>query len=335
MSNAEPRETLTPWGKMSMAYFVANESVPLEPSYAAPAWACTGCFGCRAQCDHQNDVAGTLFEARSALIENGEGPAPARRVIERFAESSAVLGKTATDPRVRSSVDPTARVAVLVGCENARRGTDASVDAVRAVARLTGGPVALVDVCCGAPLLYAGDRAAFHAQGERVTQAVGRHERVVAADAGCAATLRLHHGLAVEHFSELAARELGRIGRLPRVDGPVRWHDPCPLGRGLGVYPAPRLVLTRAPGRAPDEFEDTRDGARCSGAGGLLPVTMPDVAATIATQRLDEHARSGGGTIVTGCASSLRSFQKRGHADVVDLASIVLRALEANDGETR
>jgi dimethylglycine catabolism B len=38
VSNAEPRETITPWGKMSMAYFAARGDVPLEESFArAPA----------------------------------------------------------------------------------------------------------------------------------------------------------------------------------------------------------------------------------------------------------------------------------------------------------
>ena len=59
VSNAEPRETLTPWGKMSSAYFAARGDVPLDESFARPAWACTGCFACRGSCDHQNDVAGT------------------------------------------------------------------------------------------------------------------------------------------------------------------------------------------------------------------------------------------------------------------------------------
>src|SRR6185437_8610712 len=67
VSNAEPRETLTPWGKMSMAYFAGNGSVPMEASYAAPAWACTGCFACRESCDHKNDVVGTLLVARAGL----------------------------------------------------------------------------------------------------------------------------------------------------------------------------------------------------------------------------------------------------------------------------
>src|SRR5438552_11655851 len=66
VSNAEPRETITPWGKMSSAWYVASEAVAAEPAHAAPAWACTGCFACRESCDHKNDVAGTLLDARAA-----------------------------------------------------------------------------------------------------------------------------------------------------------------------------------------------------------------------------------------------------------------------------
>lgn len=332
MSNADQRETVTPWGKMSMSYFVANESVALAETFAAPAWACTGCFGCRESCDHRNDVAGTLFESRSAFVDAGVAPASARRVIERFGETSSVLGKNARDLSVLAEVSPDASTAVLVGCAYARKEPDVARAAVRSVAKLTGKPVSLVDVCCGAPLLHAGDRKRFEQQGEMFAQAVKHKERVIVIDAGCASTLRLYHSYPsherTEHFVELAARELGAIGRAKKTvgSGPVRWHDPCQLGRGLGLYDAPRAVLTRALGRAPDEFERRREDARCSGAGGLLPVTMPDVSKGIAKQRIDDHERSGGGTIVTGCASSKRRFEKEG-ARTVDLVTIVADAL--------
>src|SRR5690349_1766618 len=45
VSNAEPRETITPWGKMSLAWMCAHGDVPVDDSHASPAWACTGCFG--------------------------------------------------------------------------------------------------------------------------------------------------------------------------------------------------------------------------------------------------------------------------------------------------
>lgn len=334
VSNAEPRETLTPWGKMSMAYFVANESVALAPSFADPAWACTGCFGCREHCDHKNDVTGTLLEARSALVENGIAPAGVKRVLDRFDEKSAVLGKSAQDLSVLPEVDDDAPTALLLGCAYARSAPEESRDAVRAAAKLVSGKVSVVKVCCGAPLLYAGDKKRFIQQGKRLAQALARKERLVVVDAGCASTIRVHHAengvgmiVPVEHFAELAARELGSLSQVPGLgDGPVRYHDPCQLGRGLGVYEQPRALLSRALGRAPDEFARKREDARCSGAGGLLPVTMPEVSRAIAQTRMDEHEAGGGGTVVTACASSATRFRKQG-AKVIDLVTVVARAL--------
>ena len=342
VSNAEPRETLTPWGKMSMAYFVANESVALAPSFADPAWACTGCFGCREHCDHKNDVAGTLFDARSALVESGTAPAAALRVIERFSEKSEVLGKSARELAVLPEVNESAGTALLLGCAYARSASAESResrDAVRATAKLVGGPVSIVKVCCGAPLLHAGDKKRFVQQGEMLAQAIKHKERLVVVDAGCAAAIRVHHAangvemtIPVEHFAEVAARELGRLERVPGLgEGPVRYHDPCQLGRGLGIYDQPRALLSRALGRAPDEFERRREDGRCSGAGGLLPVTMPEVARTIAQGRVDEHEAQGGGTVITACASSLKMFRKQG-AKAVDLVTVVARALGVGDG---
>lgn len=320
VSNAEPRETLTPWGKMSLAYFTANESVPLDASHAAPAWACTGCFGCREHCDHENDVTGTLFAARSAVAETAPEavPAAALRVREAF------TGTTAGGLRdeLAEWLDESAGVAVLVGCAY---DADVARDVVRAVAGLTGGKVALVESCCGNPLLHAGDRAGFDAQGAKLAEAVKDRDRVVVADAGCASAMKLHHTTTfaplVVHFSELAAHELVRLKRLDL--GPVRWHDPCQLGRGLGLYEPPRQVLGRVLGKAPEEFPRRREDARCSGGGGLLPVTMPEVSRTMARERVAE----GSGTIVTACASSARSFRKAG-ATVLDLATVVAQALE-------
>lgn len=343
VSNAEPRETLTPWGKMSMAYFVANESVALAPAFADPAWACTGCFGCREHCDHKNDVTGTLFEARNGLVDAGMAPAAAKRVLERFTDDSAVLGKSARElsvlPEVTRSVleggaTEAGDTALLLGCAYARSAPEESRSAVRATAKLVGGPVSVVDVCCGAPLLYAGDRKRFIQQGEMLAQAIKHKKQLIVVDAGCASTIRVHHANAgvgmivpVEHFAERAARELGSMSVVPGLGrSPVRYHDPCQLGRGLGVYEQPRALLSRALGRAPDEFDRRRDDARCSGAGGLLPVTMPEVSREIARGRVAEHEASGGGTVVTACASSLKAFRKQG-ANAVDLVTVVARAL--------
>ena len=106
----------------------------------------------------------------------------------------------------------------------------------------------------------------------------------------------------------------------------MRFHDPCALGRGLSEYEAPRLVLARALGRSPDEFEAQRAGAECSGGGGLLPISMPETSARIADLRLAAHEQRGGGVLVTACASSLRRFRAQG-SPAMDIASVVEASL--------
>jgi Fe-S oxidoreductase len=170
----------------------------------------------------------------------------------------------------------------------------------------------------------------------------GSAERVVVADPGCALALAVRYadvGVAlpsrIELLITLAARELGRLPALAPEARPrgasddaaaVRYHDPCQLGRGFGIYEPPRALLSRFLGRAPDEFDARRGEAHCSGAGSLLPVTMPHTSSAIADARLAEHEREGGGHVVTACASSLRALAKQG-ASVSDLHTWIARAV--------
>jgi len=157
-------------------------------------------------------------------------------------------------------------------------------------------------------------------------------DHVLVSDAGCAMALKKHYpaaGVTVKPTIELlvkaGARSLSDLRTL-RTDVRVRYHDPCQLGRGLGVYEAPRAVLTRILGRAPEEFADRREHATCSGAGGLLPRTMPETSKRIAAARANQHRSLGGGLVVTACASSLRAFRNAG-LDADDISTLIARSL--------
>ena len=351
VSNAEPRETITPWGKMSLAWMAAHGDVPVDGPHAAPAWACTGCYGCREACDHKNPVADVLLDARDAHARAGVAPSGARRVLDRFARHDAATRlasrELAAHPRVRADAPD----ALLVGCVYLRGAPREARDAVDAATALSGEPVALVESCCGLPLRLAGDREGFARHAAAVARSLDERARVTVVDAGCAMTLRHRYAEAgvglrppVELLVEQASRALARMKHVAHEAGAVRWHDPCQLGRGLGVYEAPRAVLGRALGHAPEEFDlhERRDRGVCSGAGGLLPATMPEVARDIARARVAAHTRLAGGAgegpgrIVTACSSSLlamrRSAARASPASGVavdDLVSWIARALSA------
>ena len=330
VSNAERSETLTPWGKMSLAWFAARGDVPVDAEHAAPAWACTGCYACREHCDHKNEVAAALTDARAEFFAAGAAPEGARRVAARFPEREAEVA------RAIDALDPgpavTGAAAVLLGCTYARHAPEVAGDALRATRTLLAKPVRAVHACCGLPLLYAGDRPGFVAAARRLADELAGTTHLVVVDPGCARTLLVEYpkaGVDVPRpdlFVDLAARWQSRLRPLP--DAPAfRYHDPCQLGRGLGRYDEPRAILARIGGRPPLEMQRHHGEADCSGGGGLLPATRPASSSAIADERIAEHRGLGGGVLVTACADSLRRFRASGEP-AEDLVSLVARALD-------
>ena len=331
VSTVEANESVTPWGKMSTAYFVARGDAPIDVEHADNAWACSSCYACRERCDHKNEVATVLSDARAEYFARGLMPESAKRVVDGFDARGRALANAleALDGAAGSPSD----TAVLLGCDYVLHDADTSRAALAAAENLTGSRARAVRQCCGLPLLHAGDRKGFVAAAGALAKTVSAAERFVVVDPGCARTLLVEAprlGVEVkrpELFVDLAE---AAIPRLREVEGlpPIRYHDPCQLGRGLGRYEAPRRILGRLSGRAPAEFQRRAEYAECSGGGGLLPVTRPETSELMAEHRVSEH-RGTGHLLVTHCGSSLRSFRSR---DVVveDLATLVARALSKN-----
>ncbi|MBK7398590.1 MAG: (Fe-S)-binding protein [Myxococcales bacterium] len=340
VSAADGRETTTPWGKMSDAFLVASGSLPRNESHAALAWACTGCRACRQACDLRNEPAETLFDARAEYFAAGVAPAAVKAHVSRRSERSEdharAVGSAILRARARGArVDDAADVAVLVGCGvDADDPGDPLADAIVAAAQLVGRPVAVLRGCCGRDSFAAGDRPGLLADASALAASLVGKNTLVVADAECLETLRVAYPrreLALPptelvHLVELAAAGLPRLGRLGAAA--VRYHDACAMGRGLGLYEAPRQVLARVFGAAPAELPRSREWGTCSGGGGLLPETMPEVARTIAESRAAEHAAAGGGIVVTACPRAARNLRKSG-VEVRLLVSVVAASLEA------
>ncbi len=324
VSNVEAREALIPWGKMSAAWHVARAEREPDADTAATAWGCSGCHACTSFCEHDNPVANTLYAARARYREAGSAPLAVteseRRHGLRVGEAGSVLGELGREPGVR----PDAPTALLIGCAYLRKARAEARAILRSTIALVGA-VKLVPGCCGAPLLHAGDHAGYQSARARIADATRGARAFIVGDPGCALALADERALP---FVQLAAEHADRLERVSSLTAAaaVRFHDPCALGRGLGIYEAPRVVLERALGRPVDEFEASREQAACSGGGAMLPIAMPETSAEIAALRLAEHARLGSGLLVTACASSLRRFRATGER-AVDIASVVEQSL--------
>lgn len=334
VSTAEATETVTPWGKMSMTYFAGRGDIPVDVEHASTAWACTGCYACREKCDHRNEPAAVLIDARADFFARGAAPPEALASAARASTREAEANKVYDELEASMSRDkPVA--GVLVGCGYARLEPEVAKDALTLATQLARGPVRIIRSCCGLSSLHAGDRDGFQAAANRLAAEVASVPRLIVADPGCARAV-IHEyprfGVTLpkpaELLLDLAYEARNRFASLSDLaKQPVRWHSPCQLGRGLGRHDEPRILLEKILGKSPARF--LRDGkhSECSGGGGLLPVTRPETSAAIADARIAEHRERGGGVLVTACASSLHRFRTRGEA-AEDLVSLLVRAIQ-------
>jgi Fe-S oxidoreductase len=218
VSNAEPREALTPWGKMSGSYFVANDRVEAHASFTLLPWACTGCRACAGACDHKNPVADTLTDARAAMFASGLAPGAAVRVSKSFAEKQKTLDALTAEAKKRHDLGDGGSIGILAGCTYLRKTPDVADDAIASTIALSNERATLVSSCCGASLAMAGDREGQRAALKALAAETRALKRLVVADPGCAhaikhgaETLGIEIAPRISLVIELAAESLEKL----------------------------------------------------------------------------------------------------------------------------
>ena len=330
VSTVEARETYTPQTKMATMRLLRLHLVDSDVEATASLYACSACGACSEQCRHHIQPGVHLFQGRHEAERRGHGhPALAslpERVRAHGEASAARLRELFPGPR-----DPSAPVAILPSCEEPE-----AARAVIALAARFGERVEVADVrsgCGGYPLLAGGFFEAFRVHAEALAHDLGGHAKLLVACPACAWTLKVQfpeHGVPlaakVLHPVEFLAPLLAAATLPPRTgdQAAVAYHDPCYLGRHLGVYEAPRDLLRQV--RPLVELPRRRQESVCSGGGGLLPLTMPAAAEAMARERAAEIRETGATVVATACASCRKRLTRDG-VTAVDLVELVEREL--------
>ena len=94
----------------------------------------------------------------------------------------------------------------------------------------------------------------------------------------------------------------------------VYYHDPCYHARYNDVIETPRKALAQLV--EVRELAWNKQDTECCGGGGLLPKTMPLVADQMSKRRLAEVHATGGGMVVTSCATCAFMLKRNAPASV-------------------
>ena len=289
VTEAECRETVTPWALMTRLDDVRRGRAPFDGATGEVLSHCTGCRRCEAVCKHSNDVAGTLYEARAAAFDAGTAPA----ALLDWGRGEP------PEPATYLGLPASGSVVLLPGF-----ASEAVVAAAVQLLRAAGETPARCDVShAGARLREAGLREGLERHEVRVRRGLEAAERVVCVDAGDAVALReMRLDVEAVHLSQAVA---GLEGLSTVVRGDVLYLDACRLGRGLGVYDAPRALLAQVVGGAVREAVMAREEGGCCGAGAGYAATHPTHGATVAREAAMDEPELPVVTAGVGCAEHL------------------------------
>jgi len=174
--------------------------------------------------------------------------------------------------------------------------------------------------CCGAPVfLGAGDFDTGRKMADSNVRAFKNVDYIITDCATCASAMKDYVKYLADtpertrEYTEYAAKIkditefLVDILKLPpsayKVAGEFRgkkvtWHEPCHLGRYLGVKEQPRKILKSLPDI---EYIEMPDADRCCGMAGTFSINFYDLSRKIAEKKTDSINVTGADIVVTDC----------------------------------
>ncbi len=280
---------------------------------------CLMCGKCAALCQVQMDACGLRLAYRTSQ-EKEHNQIPA---------DFGYLG--AVDPLPQLGEQ---KVLYYAGCMSSL--TPVISRSVQQVLKAAGVGYELMDkdgsICCGRPLMLSGRQEEARRLIEKNRQLIEESgARILLVS--CAICYRIFKeqydliGVEVMHYTEYFNR-LIKEGRLRVRNGhqTLVYHDPCDLGRGCGIYDAPRQAL-QAVGQLVPAAKEREESICCGGSVGSLTLRYED-REPITRGALDNLTANNPEQIVTACPLCLKTFGRYAPVPVADFAEVLAQNLE-------
>jgi len=269
-----------------------------------PIFACPTCGACMDSCQAPHaDYIVDIIEALRELAVRYIGPADRQELlVSRCEENCNPYGEENSDNeelKKKYNLPDKAEWVYFIGCTSNYRQQSLR-DATLRFLKKAGIDFTLIDEhCCTSPMIRTGQTSIVK---EYMKYNIAQIEetgasKVITSCAGCYRTLKRdfekfgeHYNFEVIHSLELVKQLMdeGKIKFKSSYDKTVTYHDPCHLGRHMGIYELPREVYKRIPGLNLVEMKRNRNFAWCCGAGGGVKIGYPDWSVEISKERLEE-----------------------------------------------
>ncbi|MDO8125516.1 MAG: (Fe-S)-binding protein [Candidatus Hermodarchaeota archaeon] len=324
---------------------------------------CNLCGACKAWCMPRHELPRIIELSRERVVAEHRAPAGTLELDKNTSEFFNVYGEPHDErfaqlQSILKNQTSTAEIAYFVGCTTAYRHPEIASATHTVLARLGIDFTFLNgeknEVCCGSPLIRAGFIESAKSLAEQNVKAIKESgaKTILTTCPGCARALKLDYPqlgihlpkkVKVLHMVEFLVKQSEQLA--PLIKSPLQtkqtgsiltmtYHDPCHLGRELGIYEPPRQLLKLIPGADLMEFTHNREYADCCGGGGALPKTFPALAEEITRTRLADTPSASNSYLVSACPNCKLHFTetqnqvKETDLKILDLMEILAQVLK-------
>jgi Fe-S oxidoreductase len=317
----KPYKSANPPAEIDNSEFNINEY--LTDDVLDKTFSCTTCQKCTEICLTGHPTAHRMEGFRRELVKLGLGPEKHQKIVNNLEATGNVFG----EEQAISEGDATeAEVIYFPGCV-AKYRMNKLKDATTEIFKALGVKYVIPEdiVCCGSVLFRSGnDPSEFVKKNSEIFG----DKKVVVSCAGCFSTFKHdYQDINVQHLSEFLLDKLDDLN-LSELKAIVTYHDPCHLGRGSGVYDAPRKVINAIPGVEFKEFEHCREGSDCCGAGGGVKSAKPELANDLGKKRADQAKEMGVDVILSACPFCELNLGENSDLKSMDVCELLLKALK-------
>jgi Fe-S oxidoreductase len=336
-------ETLYARGRVQMAQATLGGEAEITEAFLDHAYACTLCGSCEAHCPVGMPLNEIFHEWRVEMAKAGHVLPVHQRVATLVEKHLNPYGPKWQAPDTeRPTERRTAQILFYPGCTTNRMAEETVSALSEALGKLElDCAVFEDDTCCGFPLYELGQVEQARAVAQETLRRIEEHkpEIVLTTCPACYKTFKyllpgemdLAVNFEAQHISEFLLPLVER--RLAKMPVTVTWHDPCVLGRHLGMYEQPRNLLKAIPELGLAEMPANRKDALCCGAGGGVYFSSQKMANEAVVLRLRQAMETGAESIVTSCPNCYVRFrqmsrQQRLGIRAKSLSQIINEALE-------
>ena len=313
---------------------------------------CVGCDSCKHECPRGVSLSDVLRAVRRILVDYDSYPSELKSVISRLYNSGNPLGEPAERradwaqelniPQFNESRDYLYFPCCLPAYDTRAKNVAQATAKILKKAGVNFGIIGQEEFCCGEAVRRVGAEKVFQTAVKNNTGVFAKKgvRKVITTSPHCYTTFKNEYPEYYDAFDAIHATQIfaqlineKKIVLKKPFNKTVVYHDPCTLGRQMGVLEEPREVLKSIPELKLIEVPVfNREYSVCCGAGamGLWRDWPQDE--RLANLRTEQILNTGAEILAVACPYCLQMFEETlksmdADIEVMDIAEILYESL--------